>query len=67
MLSFIVVLVVCTLSRFYTSTVIIVEGEDKYGGVIMEFEMQWDGNPNSIVDVKTIKLHIEVGNFQIKN
>ena len=32
----------------------------------MEFEMQWDGNPNSIVDVKTIKLHIEVGDFQKK-
>ena len=31
----------------------VVEGESESGGVTMELEMQWDGNPDIVLDVKT--------------
>ncbi|KAB2619047.1 synaptotagmin-5-like [Pyrus ussuriensis x Pyrus communis] len=31
----------------------IVEGESEAGGITMELEVQWDGNPNIVLDIKT--------------
>ncbi|XP_062097325.1 synaptotagmin-5-like [Humulus lupulus] len=44
----------------------VTEGESESGGVIMELEIQWDGNPNIVLDVKTrvgVKLPIQVKNI----
>ncbi|KAJ7966206.1 synaptotagmin-5-like [Quillaja saponaria] len=44
----------------------IVEGENENGGVTMELEMQWDGNPNIVLDIKTrvgVGLPIQVKNI----
>ncbi|KAM6544008.1 hypothetical protein CsatB_008455 [Cannabis sativa] len=44
----------------------IVEGESECRGVTLELEIQWDGNPNIVLDVKTrvgVKLPIQVKNI----
>lgn len=40
------------LSCFHSIGVSIIEGDARE--IIMELELQWDGNPNIVLDVKTI-------------
>ncbi|PON89873.1 Synaptotagmin-like mitochondrial-lipid-binding domain containing protein [Trema orientale] len=52
--------------QFTGVSIVEVEGENVSGGVTMELEMQWDGNPNIVIDVKTrvgVKLPIQVKNI----
>ncbi|KAM2222881.1 hypothetical protein ACFXTI_016975 [Malus domestica] len=44
----------------------IVEGESEAGGITMELEVQWDGNPNIVLDIKTrvgLALPVQVKNI----
>ncbi|XP_020212837.1 synaptotagmin-4 [Cajanus cajan] len=46
--------------------VTIVEEDSGAGGVTMDLEMQWDGNPNIVLDIKTkvgVKLPVQVKNI----
>lgn len=46
------VIIICTSCGFSVG-ICIIEEESGDRGVTMELEMQWDGNPNIVLDIKT--------------